>query len=109
MEHISHNFVVSPVTSFHGTVAGQEGKKRSEILMNGHPLEPDDLVSPTLTYMIWINAGPYRIRLDVVFVMDADDLVEKVCFFSPFFKATTERGYLEVIPTKNYWRLFRAA
>jgi len=40
------------------------------------------------------------------FVLGADDRVE---FYSPFFIGSTERGWLEVTKTDEYYRLFRAA
>lgn len=102
-------FVMTPQNTFHGMVTGQEGKTRDEMLKNGRPLEPDYHVSPTLTRSMWVSAGRYNLRLDVIFVMGADDRVQRVRFRSPFITATTERGWLEVTPTVEYRRLFRAA
>jgi len=109
MRHYPREFVLSPETAFHGQVTKQKGRARADILRNGQPLERDSWRSPTLTYPLWIHAGRYNIRLDVIFVIGADERVIDVRFRSPFLNATVERGYLEVYPTRLYHELSTAS
>lgn len=95
-------FFVAPDNAFHGTVSGNIGKTRTEILRNGAALEPDYHRSKTLTYPLTVTDGYRRFRILVHFLLDDNDRVWDVHCMEPHFEFTTENGYLEATPTALY-------